>query len=109
MASTSSINSSSSGSQAPNPPPRTLSRPNQPPPPPPLPLVPPVPTRDSSIATINTNTPSEAGFLRQFEPFFKPLEDLPPPDPFMNKPKSYPSQRAQQKQQTSTTGKMQAY
>lgn len=51
MASNSSINSNSSGSQAPNPPPRTYSRPVQPPPPPPLPSVPPVPpTRESSIA-----------------------------------------------------------
>lgn len=48
MASTSFMHSSSSGGQAPNPPPRAHSRPNQPPP---LPSAPPVPpTRSFSIA-----------------------------------------------------------
>lgn len=39
------------------------------------------------------------GYLAQFEPLFHPISELPPPDPFMNKPKYYPSQKAQQKQQ----------
>lgn len=38
-------------------------------------------------------------FLAQFDALFRPLTDLPPPDPFTNKPKSYPSQKALQKQQ----------
>lgn len=152
MASTSSINSNSSGSQAPNPPPRIHSRPNQPPPPPPLPTVPPVPPpRDSSIAiseytysfstlvttrlkqiylidpfliaqsTINSrasgnsidntiqHSESQLGapynpvnktgerFLAKFDCMFKSLSELPLPDPFMNKPKFYFSQKAQQK------------
>lgn len=106
MASTSSINSSSSGSQAPNPPPRTHSRPNQPPPPPPLPSVPPVPpTRDSSKGNAKMGATFDGiKFLDYFETLFKPLEELPPPEPFMNKPKSYPSQRAQQKQPNASSG-----
>lgn len=37
-------------------------------------------------------------YLDQFETLFKPIDELPAPEPFMNKPKSYPSQKAQQKQ-----------
>lgn len=96
------MNSAAEYNYAPKPPPRTHSRPNQPPPPPPLPSVPPAAATASTTTTTTTPTMTPSlpqataniGFLSQFRTLFRPLGELPPPEPFTNKPKSYPSHRA---------------
>ena len=66
---------------------------------------PPSSATPSSSSNTTTVTKAAGSFLGRFESLFRPIGELPAPEPFMNKPKSYPSQRVQsaKQQQPATT------
>lgn len=53
------------------------------------------PTTTNSTTT-NSSTTNGASFLSQFEPLFKPISELPPPE-LSTRPRNLPSQNIQQK------------